>query len=562
MFWIVLIIGVLGYILYNSFRHKDQVLKIQVDMQGGMAKKYEYIIDRLTKYPTAKVVKVTRDHIHIQSIDQSTITDFYITECYNSVQIKWEVRMAMLGKHNHKWSFVHNYPQDKIINEIEEYLEWNLKQMIGISTSSLIEPEQYVVYPKSEKNKEESLQRICSRFGCSNEDVRIKYLSKLLFQDKLSPASAVNLIEELKSNKVKDSSKFEINMDDTDSAIIEEWTKYYLDNKIYNYREKSNQEEGDDLRYEIPNVDKLIESNDLSDELLSHILRVSSIKEDPVQGIFNDALNIYESNPQLAIDLISIGLMMNDNNIKSNFLSLRSECFLLTNKLELASSDVTLAIEGVINAGKINESLLDNLYAQRSKILNLMNGGFALVKRDDKFGYVDGLRNERIPFIFDDADEFEDGLARVRIDNKYFLINQKGEYVFQFKYEEVSSFNDGIARVKLLDKYGFIDRSVNEIIPLIYELTSLEFKEGLAYVYNNRKCGFIDKNGTLVIPYKYDECSNFVHGLAWVTLNGKSGYINENGIEVIPLIFDTIYPWDDNLKKALKEYRDLHPCYQ
>jgi len=39
--------------------------------------------------------------------------------------------MAMLGTHKHKWSFPHNYPQEKMIEEIEEHMEWNTKQMFG-----------------------------------------------------------------------------------------------------------------------------------------------------------------------------------------------------------------------------------------------------------------------------------------------------------------------------------------------------------------------------------------------------------------------------------------------
>lgn len=131
MFWIVLIIGVVGYILYSFFRDRDHMLQRQVDMQGGMAKKYEYLIDRMTSDPSAKVVKVTRDHIHIRATGQATATNFFITESFNSVEIEWVGQMAMLGTHKHKWSFAHNYPQDKMISEIEEYMEWKSKQMFG-----------------------------------------------------------------------------------------------------------------------------------------------------------------------------------------------------------------------------------------------------------------------------------------------------------------------------------------------------------------------------------------------------------------------------------------------
>lgn len=37
----------------------------------------------------------------------------------------------MLGTHKHKWSFAHNYPHEKMVNEIEENMEWKSKQMFG-----------------------------------------------------------------------------------------------------------------------------------------------------------------------------------------------------------------------------------------------------------------------------------------------------------------------------------------------------------------------------------------------------------------------------------------------
>jgi hypothetical protein len=131
MIWTTLIVGIVGYIIYNFFQDRDQMLQRQVDMNGGMAKKYEYLTERLASEPKAKVVKVTRDHIHIRSTGQSTATDFFITENFNSVEIEWIGQLSLLGTHKHKWTFVHNYPQEKMLNEIEEYMEWKSKQIFG-----------------------------------------------------------------------------------------------------------------------------------------------------------------------------------------------------------------------------------------------------------------------------------------------------------------------------------------------------------------------------------------------------------------------------------------------
>ncbi len=131
MIWAILILIIVIYIIYNFTKDRDHMLERQVDMQGGMAKKYEYLIEHMTNDPSSKVVKVTRDHIHIRATGQATATNFFITENFNSVEIEWVGQMAMLGTHKHKWSFANNYPQEKMLHEIEEYMEWKAKQMFG-----------------------------------------------------------------------------------------------------------------------------------------------------------------------------------------------------------------------------------------------------------------------------------------------------------------------------------------------------------------------------------------------------------------------------------------------
>ncbi len=129
MIWIVLIIAVVGFIMYNFFRDRDQMLKRQVDMQGGIAKKYEYLVDKLTQVPSAKVSKVTRDQILIRVEGQTTSTNFIITETFNKTEIEWVGQMAMLGTHKHKWTYPHNYPQERMIDEIGEYMAWKSNQL-------------------------------------------------------------------------------------------------------------------------------------------------------------------------------------------------------------------------------------------------------------------------------------------------------------------------------------------------------------------------------------------------------------------------------------------------
>ncbi len=131
MFWIIITVAIIGYVIYNFIHDRDNMLNRQVDMNGGMSRKYEYLIGGLINGYKAKVIKVTRDHIHISAVGQTTITNFLITETFNSVQIEWIAQLGLLGKHSHKWTFQHNYPQENMIQEIEKFMEWKSKEMFG-----------------------------------------------------------------------------------------------------------------------------------------------------------------------------------------------------------------------------------------------------------------------------------------------------------------------------------------------------------------------------------------------------------------------------------------------
>lgn len=97
--------------------------------QGGVLKKYEYLISQLTDHPEAKIAKVTRDQIFIEARNRYATTSFTITESTNQVRIDWAANMAMLGKQAHSWTFPSNYPQDQMLEKMMNDLEKKRSQM-------------------------------------------------------------------------------------------------------------------------------------------------------------------------------------------------------------------------------------------------------------------------------------------------------------------------------------------------------------------------------------------------------------------------------------------------
>lgn len=178
------------------------------------------------------------------------------------------------------------------------------------------------------------------------------------------------------------------------------------------------------------------------------------------------------------------------------------------------------------------------------------------VEQDNKWGYIDKTGRLIIPFKFDGAGNFSEGLAAVEIKEKTGYIDKTGKFVIPPRFISGFSFSEGLAVVVIrrigqegrtsFYKYGYIDRSGRVVIQPPQNPESLKwfamaykglaFSEGLAYMEPG-KLGFIDKAGKQVIPPRYNDVQPFSEGLAVVMLEDKYGYIDRSGKMVIPLQF-------------------------
>jgi hypothetical protein len=190
-------------------------------------------------------------------------------------------------------------------------------------------------------------------------------------------------------------------------------------------------------------------------------------------------------------------------------------------------------------------------------------------KSNGKMGYINKKGEEVIPFIFEYAGDFSDGLACVsKGGRKYGYINVAGELVIPYKYSYANDFKNGYCQALIMtgtktektgikgdpnygkpvtnEEYlsGLIDKTGREIIPIKYGggmLSGgpgvLEFSEGLIAVRENssRKWGYFDANGKMVIPFKYSEVEGFKNGIARVEIDSDSWtYIDKQGKEMFP----------------------------
>jgi hypothetical protein len=221
--------------------------------------------------------------------------------------------------------------------------------------------------------------------------------------------------------------------------------------------------------------------------------------------------------------------------------------------------------------------------------------GLAAVKADgarNKYGYIDRTGKLAVPFLYDEALRFSEGLSAVRNEREWGFIERSGDIALPFEYSEARSFSEGLAYVRYRDirkgerrgyidkngrmlfspvwkmRYetlqdfhegyaiverrgevkdgfytdlcGFINKTWNEIIPLNFEEVCC-FSDGFAAVKKDSRWGFIDRTGNVIVPFAYDDCAAcFSEGLAAVLNDDGWGFVDQSGKLVIPNRYDDL----------------------
>ena len=152
--------------------------------------------------------------------------------------------------------------------------------------------------------------------------------------------------------------------------------------------------------------------------------------------------------------------------------------------------------------------------------------------------------------IFEFVGHFNDGYAKVKLNNKWNFVDTNGKLISNTWFDRVDIFYDGYARVNLYGKCNLIDKNGKCISDTWFDWVD-DFEDGYTTVKSGNKWNFVDTNGKLISNTWFDMVDNFYNGYAKVQLNNKLNFVDTNG----KLISDTWFDWADDFEDGYTTVR-------
>jgi len=123
MGWVIAIIIVV-FIIYLIRKGHNQDVETYVTNFGGMREKYKTLIEHFENEAGLKMTKLTKDHITLTGRSIYCIDDLR-----GVTHIRLYSSLPIVGKITKSWKYPSGYPQETMIQEIKNYLEWELLRM-------------------------------------------------------------------------------------------------------------------------------------------------------------------------------------------------------------------------------------------------------------------------------------------------------------------------------------------------------------------------------------------------------------------------------------------------
>lgn len=197
-----------------------------------------------------------------------------------------------------------------------------------------------------------------------------------------------------------------------------------------------------------------------------------------------------------------------------------------------------------------------------------------------KYGFADSNRNIIVEPVYDDSkfyigassanSGFNEGFAPVKKNGKWGYIDLKGKVVIDFLFDDAWCFSEGLAPVKLNGKYGYINNKGKVVIDCTY-VSSYGFHKGVAVVKDDNKFGFINRNGAWLIKPEYDDVDLGRNDYEWTKNNvvriqkgdlwGAAKVLDGKVEIIVKPKYSKLYPYRDNKAQFVILHKDKNGNY-
>lgn len=162
------------------------------------------------------------------------------------------------------------------------------------------------------------------------------------------------------------------------------------------------------------------------------------------------------------------------------------------------------------------------------------NGLEPVQNNENKWGFINLYGKVEIPFQFEYARCFYNGLAVVKLNSKFGFINKKGEIAVNIEFDYIEEITEGFHRVKKNELHWFIDEH-GELLNREGFYYARYFLGGFAEVQKDENhIGILNKKGKLIFEFKRESMHDTVYGgqngkYVTFSINDKLGLINSDG---------------------------------
>lgn len=187
-------------------------------------------------------------------------------------------------------------------------------------------------------------------------------------------------------------------------------------------------------------------------------------------------------------------------------------------------------------------------------------GGYALVKTDGKYGYVDSNGNFVLsPIYVDAAPLYDQSSASVNDGEECCVVNLSGFKIAKPSgpLDSISYQSSGLVRISKGGRYGFTNSSLNFSDDSFHFDYVTNFRNGVAAAKVDEKWALISDNGDNLTDYIYDDilideyetCIN--NGVVFAKSGDKYYMLDAKGEKITEQGFDNAYPFTSDQPAAV-----------